>query len=374
MAGKPFRALAGSRRTWWLLVLALALLALAERGVTAYRNGAGSPTGEARWIWAAADETPGARAFFAFRDFELEGYPGRARLSCRGDEEYFVYLNGTLVAADRDRDGETLPTYEVGYLLEPGVNRLAVELRSGRGRGGFLLDLVVDGPDPLRLGSDASWQVVRSYHDDLLTPGEPIEGVESAIVRSAPAAGRWGSPRAGRSRLPFFDRVRTGEGRHAPWALSDRTGGSWRGLAPPSVSSPPLGRVVTFNWGREVVGYANVVFGRKEGARALVFAGTEPPDIESDRPVAYLLAAPGRKSWSDTRPRRFRYLTVVATAEMVGARVLELAPELSRSALSAAAPPDGVFGLESLKLRPPVEHEIRRELESLASVAAGEGV
>lgn len=380
MAGKPLRALAGSRRTWWLLVLVLTTAAIAERGLRSVVSGARSPTGGARWIWAAStepspDETPSSgNVFFAFRDFELAGYPGRGRLSCRGDEEAFVYLNGALVDVSRFRDGEALSTYEVGYLLQPGVNRIAVELRSIRGGGGFLLDLEVEGRSPIRIGSDDQWQVARAYLDDLLVPGTAIEGAERAIAGAAPPVGRWGFlERAGAS-LPFIDRISPSEGRHAHWALSDRTAGAWRGLAPPNVSSPPLGSLVTFDFGREVVGYANVVFGRKEGARGLVFAGAEPPDSEADRPVAYLLNSPGRKSWSDTRPRRFRYLTVAATAEMVGARVLAVVPELARSALAAAAPAEGVFGLEPLNLRTPIENEIRSELERLAGIAAGEDV
>ncbi len=360
---------------WALLVLGVVLLAGAERGVRALSAGPWSPTGSARWIWAVTpEEAPAGTAFFVYRDFDLEGYAGRAQLSFRGDEEAFVYLNGTLLAAETLRDHGELSTYEVGFLLEPGANRIAAELRSGRGAGGFLLDLVVEGPHPTRVGTDLDWWVSRTYVDGLLVAGEPVPGAEPVEVRSRPDSGRGERPRAGGARRIFGDLVTAEEARHARWAQSERTADGWRPLGVPTVSSPPLGRTVTFDFGREMTGYANVVFGRKEGARALVFVGQEPPDPEADRPAAFLMNPIGRKSWSDARPRSFRYLTVVATAEMVGARVLPVVPRLAQSALTTAAPAEGVFGLESLGLRPPVENEIRSELERLASVAAGEGV
>ena len=357
---------------WLLLVLVLPVLAFAERGLHRVYISLWAPTGSAQWIWAQPSE-PGGVSFFVFRDFELAGFPGRARISCRADEEYFLYVNGELVGAGSYRDGEALSTYEIGYLLEPGVNRVVAELRSGRGVGGFLLDLRVEGADPLRLVSDESWGVVRSYGNELLAPGGEVAGVESPRVWSAPPVGRWGLPRIESSMPAFSDLVAVEGGIHAPRALSARTQDRWQELAPPDVSSPPLGHTVTFDWGEEVIGYVNIVFGRKEGAKALIFTGLERPDPAVDRPVAYLLNPPGRKSWSETRPRRFRYLTVVATAEMVGARVLPLLEQHADDSLDALAPQAGVFGLEPLGLRPPVEDEIRRELERLASVAAGEG-
>lgn len=371
MGEKRARGLGGSRTVWAALLLALPVLALAERGFRGAYTRLWAPTASAKWIWAARAEGVGGTSFFIFRDFELSGFPGRARISCRADEEYFLYLNGTLVGAGSYRDGQPLSSYEVGYLLEPGLNRIAAELRSGRGVGGFLLDLRVEGEERLRLGSDESWSVTRTYSADLLSPGASVTESEPVHVWSTPPVGRWGVPRIEGTTLGFSDLVAAERARHAPRAMSGRTGDRWRRLAPPDVSSPPLGSSVTFDWGREVIGYANVVFGRKEGAKALVFAGSERADPAVDRPVSYLINPPGRKSWSDTRPRRFRYLTVVATAEMVGARVLPLVPEYAKGALEAAEPHDGVFGLEPLRLRPPVEDEIRRELERLASVAPG---
>ena len=218
------------------------------------------------------------------------------------------------------------------------------------------------------------WSVARTYSGELLTPGAEVADVEAPRVWSAPPVGRWGLPRIEAATLGFSDLVALEGGVHAPRALSARTQNRWQRLEPPNVSSPPLGHTVTFDWGEEMIGYVNVVFGRSEGAKALIFTGLERPDPAVDRPASYLINPYGRKSWSDTRPRRLRYLTVVSTAEMVGARVLPVVEEHAESALEALAPHAGVFGLEPLGLRPPVEDEIRRELERLASVAAGEGV
>lgn len=374
MAGTRFRALSGSRKLWVALLVALPLVAVAERGFRGAYARLWAPTGEARWIWAEPGETEGGISFFAYRDFELDGYPGRARVSIRADEEYLLYLNGQLVGVGCYRDGDPLATYEVGYLLEPGVNRVAAELRSGRGVGGFLLDLRIEGEEVVRVGSDESWWVARSYSDDLLEPGGAVVEPEPVRAWSTPPVGRWGLPRADGTALAFADMVAVERAQHAPRALSGRTQGRWQALDEPDVSSPPLGFTVTFDFGRVVVGYPNVVFGRKEGAKALIFADVELPDPEVDQPVSYLLNPYGRKSWSDTRPLRFRYLTVVATAEMVGARVLPVRPAYVEQALAAAKPRGGVFGLQPLHLRPPVEYEIRSELERLTSVSSGEGV
>jgi hypothetical protein len=233
------------------------------------------------------------------------------------------------------------------------------------------LTLEIEGEEPLRLGTDESWKIARAFSDELLSPGGAIHEPEAALVWAEPPIGRWGYVGEG-SPTPLFSEVVVGrEVRHAPRALPEKGDGSWRALDPPDHSSPPLGRRVTFDWGREVVGFPNVVFGRKWEGRGMVFAGLERPDPEVDLPVAYLLKPAGRKSWSDSRPRSFRYLTVIATQEMVGARVLPLVPELAQSALARASAPTGVLGIEPSSLRPPIEDEIRSELESLAGVPGG---
>jgi len=355
----------------WLLLVLLLALALAERGFRSLYSERWSPTGSAQWIWASSENPDAGVAFFAVRDFELAGYPGRARVSVIADEEYFLYVNGTLLGSARYYDGASLDTYEVGFLLRPGLNRVAAELRSSRGLGGFLLELEVEGKEALRIGTDASWKIARAFNDDLLTAGGALQEPEAAEVWAQPPVGRWGYVRRGNP-TPLFSEVVVARGaRHARRAVPENGGGRWRELDPPDHSSPPLGRRVTFDWGREVVGYPNVVFGRKWEGRGMVFAGLEPPDPQVDRPVTYLLKPPGRKSWSDSRPRTFRYLTVIATQEMVGARVLPLVPELAASAMARAAAPPGVFGIEPPGLRPPIEDEIRSELESLASVPGG---
>lgn len=367
--------LRGSRAAWLVVILAAPLLALAERGFERSSARLWSASGGARWIWAEPTGTLTDASFFVFRDFELSAFPGRARIHCQADESYFLYLNGQLLGAGRVRDNRGLDTYEVGYRLEPGVNRILVELRSSRGEGGLLLQLDIEGEDPQAIETDESWWVSRDYVPELLESGAELARTEApAVSLSAPPVGRWGLPEVGQARSEFADVVALGAQLHAPRARSERTGDAWRGLAPPDVSSPPLGSTVTFDWGREVTGYANIVFGRKEGASALVFGGLEPPDPESDRPIAYLVNPAGRKSWSDTEPRTFRYLTVVATAEMVGARVLPLEPTYAASVLQGASKRPGVFGLGPLKLRAPLENEIRSELERLASIAEGEGV
>lgn len=366
----------GGRRALGLFLVVLAaapLLALAEGGIRRLYARWLAPTGDARWIWIDRGEAneEGGVDFFAVRDVELAGYPARARIACQADEEYFLYLNGTLVGSGRHRDGRPLDAYEVGYLLEPGSNRIALELRSGRGEGGLLFDLRLEGDESRRLGSDADWRIVRGYSDEMLLPGEPLPDSEEPLVLGRPPVGRWDLPRIDAATPVFGDLLLDPAGRHAPWA---HTGGRIVSVTPPDWSSPPLGRRVTFDWGREFEGYLNLVFALKGGARALVFVGTTLPDPEHDPPAASLLNPPGRRSWSDSRPRRFRYVTVIATDELAGARVYPLAPELAAGLLAEAEAPQGVFGLEPLPLRPPVEKEIRREIEGLPGVSPGQGL
>ncbi len=123
-----------------------------------------------------------------------------------------------------------------------------------------------------------------------------------------------------------------------------------------------------------MAGYLNLVFPRTAAARGLVYFGDSPVAPESRPPDAYLIHAPGRRSWADAEPRRFRYVTVWSTSEVSGARVFPVDEELAEIADRAAELERGVFGLEPLRLRPPVEHEIRSELESVASLPGGQGI
>ena len=118
------------------LVLAVGLLALGARGVSALVARLTLPTGGAQWIWVEREWTDRSpAAFYAVRDFFLDAIPARARLLALADPEYVLTLNGRRIGAGQYQPTGTakLDVYEVGDLLQAGGNRIVVELRSDRG-------------------------------------------------------------------------------------------------------------------------------------------------------------------------------------------------------------------------------------------------
>ncbi len=359
-------------RTAILLILAVALLAAAERGLRVLRGRAGGETGGARWIWdPAAPAGDGGLTFFAVRDFELDRPPAAARLLAAIDEEGIAFLNGDQVGSARFRDGGSLAAWEVGSLLRAGRNRLVVEARSGRGVGGLLVLLRAEGDEPrgrLAVGSGGAWRIFREFDAALFDPDADLAAGEPARVWSAPPAGRWRLPPVGATR-PLLADLLVGSPLVAGRAtVRPPGGGEPRAL---SRRSRRPGAAITFDWGREVTGYLGIAQAGVEGARALVWAGTRPPShdpLGREEPTTYLLNPRGRRWWLDTVPRTFRFVTLVGIGGFSGARVFPVDGEGGAVAVAAngGEAAAGVFGLEPPPLRPPVEDEIRRELERLA--------
>jgi hypothetical protein len=346
-------------------------LALGARALRSRRNAARLPTGDASWIWAPLGRTVEPLAFYAARDFDLAAVPARARLLAAADEEYVLYLNGRRVgsggagsAGAGERPG--LDAYEVAPLLVPGANRLAVELRSGRGAGGFLARLA-DGSGETLAETDGSWRIVRRYRPGLVRGWVPLDGPaaterEAAAVWSRPPAGRWGAP-----------------GPLAPRPLF-AGGEPVRALAPAvqvSLRGPGVRRV---DLGREVDGYL-VLEVAPRPRRQLALLHLDPA-MDPGAPLPCVVA-PGAPLWTDVRPRRLRAFTVEGDLDLVGARVYPAkapapapAPAGPPPFLLAGAPSRGLRGLLGLaapSLATPVEDEVRRELQRLAGVAPGEG-
>lgn len=320
-----------ARRFWrpGLLVAMLAVLALV--GLAWQTWHARAPvTGEAEWIWAdLPDRLPAPSAFHLVRDFEvssamaeeLETTGARgARFLVLGDEEYVLHLNGRRLGSNRYRAGAPLDVYAVGDLLLPGMNRLAIELRSSRGAGGFLAALEVG--DLNLLVSDDSWRVVRHYLPGLVEGWVPLPELEEEAGEAAagfetgegnepeegrspldaprserpiswgpPPVGRWGRPRPGVER-PLLEAVGDlcpeGASRRAGAATAPsggeaggdqagglRGGGRHRGDGEPGVA--------VFDFGRPVTGY--LVLEHPPSAPAapaqvsLLAFGDSPPQI-----------------------------------------------------------------------------------------------
>jgi hypothetical protein len=345
-----------------LLVFAVALLALADRALPRVAARAVLPTGGAQWIWEERrgrnDITPAA--FYAVRDFDLQAPPAQARLLATADEEYVLHLNGHRVGSGAWTPGAGLDVYEVGPLLLPGGNRVVVELRSGRGTGGFLASLVDGGSGETLLETDGAWRVVRQHHLGLVRGWLPLGGAEPAFSWGYPPIGRWGRPEPGREK-PLFP------------ALVERP-------VPPAGgrASGPRGAGLLFDWGREVTGYLVLDLPpRDQRGTALLFTGAAPPDAWKEPPAGAVLVAPGARRWMDARPRRFRYVLLLGMKRPAAARVLPLSPRLEARTAAALLTRDGkakgvfgdLFGIGAPPLRTPVEDEVWSELQGLPGVA-----
>lgn len=126
---------------------------------------------------------------------------------------------------------------------------------------------------------------------------------------------------------------------------------------------------MTFDWEREVTGYLRFRFPAKGGTRGLVFVGIEPPDPERQSADSFLMSIEGRRTWTDSQPRRFRYATFVGLGAVQGAEVVLTDQEASLPWLAAKRAPTGVFGLDTGGLRTPLEDEIWRKLQGVPGLA-----
>jgi hypothetical protein len=331
------------------------------------------PTGAAQWIWEPRNRRDLApAAFYAVRDFTLDTVPARARLLVSGDAEYIVYLNGARVGAGVWRPEAPLDVWEVGPLLQPGANRLLAEVRSDRGSGGFLLSLRDETAGRQLVRTDESWRIVHRHQLGVLRGWLPLSGSFSppsapAVCWGVPPLGRWGRPRPGPV-LPLYAELVTGRPVRAVSSVLlpglDRF--------PPERPHPPLR---LFDWGREVTGYLLLdVEPPASLATGLLYTGHAPPQPVDQRPAAGILAMPGRRTWMDARPRRFRYVLVVGLPGAVSARVQEVDPVRAAGLVPPPGGPErvrGVLGIVPPPLRTPVEDEVWRQPQSVAGVAGG---
>lgn len=275
-----------------------------------------------------------------------------------------------------------------------------------------------------RLWTDSRWTIFRQDHPGILGGWLPVTAGEPAFSWGLPPVGRWGVPRPVVDR-PSFPRA-VGEGWEmdalparrvaaGPRLLQALTAGrgnaggapaparggplGWRPVRTGDANDPGpgLGTAILFDWGREVTGYLSLVH-REGGRRApgLLRVGLEPPAPRVHGADAAVLTPPGGEVWRDAIPRRFRYALVLGADSVAQAWVEplreplpeELRREPSREPSGAPpgeglegyfgglpTPPEpvpGVFGVDAPELATPVEHEVRRKLQRLASRARGE--
>lgn len=346
------------------LVLGLALLAAAlERTALAVRSGLAEPARGASWIWAPGlERSPDPVAFFAVRDVRIAGIERAAEIAIAGDESYVLYVNGRRVGSGGYRRRAPSDLYDVTADLEPGWNRLAVELASRRGAGGLVARLDVDGRT--LAVTDAGWRIFRRFEAGLLR-GWSLEGGEPAKVWRRPPTGRWRlAPPARRAVFPVelappplrtAKRVR---------ALAEAE--PWFDLGPFRDNLPRgFGNWMLFDWGEEVTGYLTLEIEAASADAGVLHAGTEIPDPAAPCD-ALIVRVPGRDLWIDAFPRTFRY-AFVAALELSRPPVVLLADPDSARRTNPALERPGVFGLA-----PPGGHTLE-ELEILRRMATGMG-
>lgn len=367
----PFADTHTNRNRPWLrlaliLVFGVSVALMAEHGLTWLAGPRGLPVGEAHWIWAPrATPWSGPVAFLAIRDFELEQLPADARLVVLADEEYVVWLNGMLVGNGRYRPGDPLDNYGVERLLQPGQNRLVVELRSGRGLGGFFANLHFFEGSQSDIGTDQTWRVAKASRPGLMKGTGQIGHLPRARDLGAPPFGRWGPVALAPQRALLKDVIRR-RGVKATVLQDETRRGRWvsAGGATPGRHVP----AVRIDFGREVEGLLVLGFGDSAPRPGLLYLGDGMPDPEEAPPAALVMRLGGGRYWLDAEMRRFRYALVLGMPDLVSARIYGYkrgVPALWRPVPEQTM--RGVFGLSSPLLRAPAEDEVWRELQGLAS-------
>ncbi len=401
----PFSARTRRPRTRLAIVACLAVLVAWEVWWRPARTAATLPTGEARWIWSAEDPGVGLttskwRNVFLYRDFEVTPPGGAgaapvaallsnpadpsilASLRVKADEAYWAYLNGRPIGSGVYREGSPVDLYDLtgrlAELVRPGPNRLALEVRSRRGVGGALVQLQLgrEGESGFtEIVSDGTWRATDRYVPGLLEPGVEPEEALPVRVWGLPPVGRWGLPRELVRVSGLDEQLAAGAGSGTA-AVVDRLRpldqDKWTRAFSPPEHRVPLGRWVFFDFGRTVHGYLNVVLAERAGARLLIYPGLdrtyEPGTAE---PAAFGAVPVGRGSWTDVSPRSFRFVTVLATAEVSGVRAYEVDPTWVASLRDDVAIESTAFGIEPPS-SPSVEDEFWSELERITGVRGRE--
>lgn len=338
---------------------------------------------DAEWIWAdGAAEEGRAVAFWAVRDVWLEDVDEPVWLSVVADAEYVAWIDGQRVGSGCWRPHRAIDRYDVTSLLEPGMSRIAIEVRSPRGAGGLLAALRRELDDRVETitGTDASWWIVRRERPELLfglsTP-EALGGTPPRVW-GAPPTGRWrptaGAPVATEVELAAEldgDRerylrpvaVRHATARRVRWVdLRERS------------RLPRIDRQVIFDFGEVVEGHLEVglacavddeVDSKTDDSPsaleptppALLFFGEEAPAVRGAPVDAVLVAPEGACTWRDAKARRFRYAAVVGLSPKRRVVVDRVAvPGAAAERLQTKL--DGVFGLAPARGWSAVEEEV----------------
>jgi len=349
---------------------AIAMALVAEHWLTALAGPRDLPVGDAQWIWEPhTSRWSGPQAFVALREFTLERTPKAAQLLILADEEYVVWVNGALVGCGRYRPGDGLDQYAIADLLRPGENRLLVELRSGRGVGGFFANLHFPAAPQSDVGSDERWHVSRVWRPAFLRDKGRLASLPRAVAIAAPPFGRWGPTAASAPRMPLREVLRQ-TGVRAPVRQDPTLGGRWMSADPTGAGRRMIAMRVDFR--TQVEGLLVLGFEGPHPTPGLLYLGDQLPDPDEQPPAALVVLERGQSYWLDAEMRRFRYALVLGMPGLRSAQVYGYSDPAPRSwqPVPLHTMP-GAFGLTPPELRTPAEDEIWRHLQGLASGRRG---
>lgn len=95
----------------------------------------------ADWIWASATPGDNETAYFR-RSFQLPAdfkTGGEVRIAVSADNHYVLFVNGKRIA-DGDQQWQTAEVYDVGSVLVPGANVIAIQARNAGGPAGLMVE------------------------------------------------------------------------------------------------------------------------------------------------------------------------------------------------------------------------------------------
>ena len=165
---------------------------------------------QAKWIWSQEDGNPrqsapvGKRFFRRLIELPQDRRITRARVQIAADNEFSLWINGHKTGHGDDH--KVPNTFDVGEILQPGVNVLAIEA-ANRGdqpnSAGLIASLVVDFDtgEPLRVNTDGEWRASHTPVEKWRTPAFDDRDWEQALELGGYGSQPWGQ--IGRSyRLP----------------------------------------------------------------------------------------------------------------------------------------------------------------------------
>jgi hypothetical protein len=265
-------------------------------------------TGDAQWIWARHPMSRGIPiAFFVTREFDLPADRYFTLIKVAADPEYALYFNGQLIAGRRGEDGHFLDVYDVSKLARTGRNRIVIGARSETGVGGVIA-AVDTRPDFHFLATDASWNIVRRWTDDLplRDTGQPSR----PTLLGRPPARRWNflTARTGEFMKPTTKVISPVSAIPVQAALQDI---SVIGGVAVAGSHPTPG--VAYDFGIPVDGRIQLSAPPTMGGSKVVkirraYWMRELTPAEGG--VESFVIAPGERTMTDTQTHNFRYVLV----------------------------------------------------------------